>query len=298
MNEPNNEPKKKRIILAILAAAIALISFFGVSRIAASPEFHRSSIETLEEKQKTVLGLTASSAAASAAANMIPMGAGDSIGDALADLSTHFLIVLCAIFLEKILLTLTGYAAFSFLIPLACLLYIIYLFSGLDALRTLGRKLALFGLVLFLVTPVSIQISNLIEATYRDSMEATIEESNQLSEAAESLPQEEDSPGDDRSLWEKIKDQTPSLGTAVSDTFSKISENISSKANEFMTHLAVMIITSCVIPLLVLAFLLWFVKAIFSLDLPSYPSLFRSAKNTRKRFSRHKSRDRDPEDLL
>lgn len=293
-----NENNKKRIILVVVAVAIALISFFGVSRVATSTEFHKSSIETLEEKQRTVLGLTASSAAASAVANMIPMGAGDSIGNALADLSTHFLIILCAIFLEKILLTLTGYATFNFLIPIACLLYIIYLFSNMDALKSLGRKLVLVGLVLFLVTPVSIKISNLIEDTYKASIETTIAETNQLSEEAESLPKEENSGGEEKSTWEKFKDQVSNWGTTLSQKASEISEKVGDKVNEFMNHLAVMIITSCIIPLLVLAFLIWFVKVVFSINLPSYQSLFQSAKNTRKSLFKHKSRDREPEDFL
>lgn len=293
-----NENNKKRIILVVVAVAIALISFFGVSRVATSTEFHKSSIETLEEKQRTVLGLTASSAAASAVANMIPMGAGDSIGNALADLSTHFLIILCAIFLEKILLTLTGYATFNFLIPIACLLYIIYLFSNMDALKSLGRKLVLVGLVLFLVTPVSIKISNLIEDTYKASIETTIAETNQLSEEAESLPKEENSGGEEKSTLEKFKDQVSNWGNALSQKASEISEKVGNKVNEFMNHLAVMIITSCIIPLLVLAFLIWFVKVVFSINLPSYQSLFQSAKNTRKGLFKHKNKDREPEDFL
>ena len=43
----------------------------------------------------------------------------------LADLSSHFLVVLCAIYLEKYLLTLTGFLAFKILIPVACLAYIL-----------------------------------------------------------------------------------------------------------------------------------------------------------------------------
>ena len=38
------------------------------------------------------------------------------------DLSGYFVVVLCAIFLEKYLVTITGFAAFKVLIPIACVL--------------------------------------------------------------------------------------------------------------------------------------------------------------------------------
>ena len=91
------EIDKKRPILILVAVAIALLSFFGASRIATSTDFHASSIATLDEKKTTVLELTAAAAAASAAITLMPGDTATPIADKLADLSTHFLIVLCAL---------------------------------------------------------------------------------------------------------------------------------------------------------------------------------------------------------
>ena len=89
--------------LAILIPLlIALISVFVLSGPASSPEFHKDSLAELEEKQTTVLELSAASAAASAAITLIPGDTATPIADKLADLSSHFLVVLCAIFLENI----------------------------------------------------------------------------------------------------------------------------------------------------------------------------------------------------
>ena len=43
--------------------------------------------------------------------------------------------------------------------------------------------------------------------------------------------------------------------------------------NRFLEALAVMLVTSCVIPVLVLLFFVWFVKAMFSAPLLSPPAL-------------------------
>ena len=109
-----------RIICVAVAVILALASIFGVAKLTTDPAFYQKSIAALEEKQETVLELTAASTAASAAITLLPGDTATPIADKLADLSGYFLIVLCAIFLEKYLLTITAAAAFKVLIPAAC----------------------------------------------------------------------------------------------------------------------------------------------------------------------------------
>ncbi len=94
-----------RIICVAAAVILALASIFGVAKLTTDPAFYQKSIAALEEKQETVLELTAASTAASAAITLLPGDTATPIADKLADLSGYFLIVLCAIFLEKYLLT-------------------------------------------------------------------------------------------------------------------------------------------------------------------------------------------------
>ena len=61
-----------KYLSVILPLLIALISLFVLSGPASSPEFHADSLAALEEKQTTVLELSAASAAASAAITLIP----------------------------------------------------------------------------------------------------------------------------------------------------------------------------------------------------------------------------------
>ena len=92
-----------RIICVAAAVILALASIFGVAKLTTDPAFYQKSIAALEEKQETVLELTAASTAASAAITLLPGDTATPIADKLADLSGYFLIVLCAIFLEKYL---------------------------------------------------------------------------------------------------------------------------------------------------------------------------------------------------
>ena len=229
------EKLRRNALFLILPLLAALLSFFVLAGVASSSEFHKHSIAALEEKQTTVLELSAASAAASAAITLIPGDAATPIAEQLADLSSHFLVVLCAIYLEKYLLTITGFLAFKILIPVACLAYILNVLFDWRGLRLLAGKLAAFGLLIVLVIPVSLQLSNMIE----DS-------------AAEG--------GDEKGFWAGLLDGITHAASGAADKVGRM-------ANDFLEALAVMLVTSCIIPILVLLSFVWLAKTLLSIQI-------------------------------
>ena len=149
---------KKKIIITITLVCMILCSFFVVGNIASNPQNHQKAIKYLDQKKANVLKLTA----LSTAITMIPGDTATPIATKLADLTSWFLLILCTIFLEKYLLTITGYAAFKILIPIALLLVIIRIYWPKDILVKLALKLGLFGLFLFATVPASVFVSDLI----------------------------------------------------------------------------------------------------------------------------------------
>ena len=174
----------KKAALAALLVLAALLSVFAVGKRASDPAYHQASIDALAEKQETVLELTAASTAASAAITLLPGDTATPIAEKLADLSGYFLIVLCAIFLEKYLLTITSYVSFTILIPAACALGIAALFSEKlrAALGKLAWHLLLFALAIAFAIPAGVKVSSMIEDTYRASIEETIANAEQTTE--------------------------------------------------------------------------------------------------------------------
>ena len=269
------ENNRLNILMVVVPLVIALLSVFVVSDVASSVEFHADSIAALDEKQTTVLELTAASTAASAAITLLPGDTATPIAEKLADLSSGFLVVLCAIYLEKYLLTLTGYAAFTFLIPAACLLYAANVFLKRDGVRAVAKKLLIFGIAIVLVIPVSVRVSNLIEDTYQASIQATIENAKettgQVEDSTEGLDGETDQ-GFLEGLISKITD-------GISNVASGISEKVGGMINNFIEALAVLLVTSCVIPILVMLLFVWLVKITFSVSLPvSYAGAVRGVR--------------------
>jgi len=253
----------RKLLLAALLLALALTSFFPLARKMTAPETYQSAIESLQEKQETVLELTAASTAASAAITLLPGDTATPIADKLADLSGYFLIVLCAIFLEKYLLTITAGAAFRVLIPLALALLALSLFTCRDMLRALSKKLLLFSLAIVLVIPTSVWVSDSIESTYRASIDASIESARQATDtingqAGEST--DEDAKTGLSGFFSKVTE-------GVSSTVSAAVEQLKHVLNSFLEALAVMLVTSCLIPVLVLVFFVWFVKLLLGAQL-------------------------------
>ena len=244
---------RRNALFLILPLLAALLSFFVLAGVASSSEFHKHSIAALEEKQTTVLELSAASAAASAAITLIPGDAATPIAEQLADLSSHFLVVLCAIYLEKYLLTITGFLAFKILIPVACLAYILNVLFDWRGLRLLAGKLAAFGLLIVLVIPVSLQLSNMIEDTYH----ATIDSAQ---DAAEEIEDSAAEGGDEKGFWAGLLDGITHAASGAADKVGRM-------ANDFLEALAVMLVTSCIIPILVLLSFVWLAKTLLSIQI-------------------------------
>lgn len=263
--------KQKAPFIAI-ALVIALLSWLVISGFASSTDFHKDTLAQLEEKQTTVLELSAASAAASAAITLIPGDTATPIADKLADLSSCFLIVLCAILLEKYLLTITGTVTFSILIPLACALYILHVVFDWKSLRQLAAKLAVFGALIFLIIPSSVWLSNRIEDTYQASMQQTIDAAKETTSEIETSAAEENA--QEEGFWS-------GLVSAVTDGVSSVISGATQKAGEVINNLlealAIMLVTCCVIPILVLLSFIWLAKIVLAIDIPVNYSGIKSA---------------------
>ena len=285
---------KKKCILLATWLLIGILSFTVVGKYAAAPESHQATITSLDEKKNTVLELTMAATATSAVITLLPGDIGTPISEKVADLSGYLLIVLCAIFLEKYLVTITGYAAFKIFIPAACVLFATNLFVSNRSLDRLARKLLVFGICIFLVVPSSVKISDLIEHTYQAQIEATLEEAKGTEQLLENSVEAEASDNtaestvsgnqtsqsqqtaENSNLWQKAKDALSSAKESVASVVENVtisSEELVRKVETSLSHfveaVAVMLITSCVIPLLVLFVFFWLIKILVDVDLSS-----------------------------
>ena len=266
--EPERPLKEKAIIAAVLAA-VALVSLIVFANIASNPETYTGIIGTLDEKKGNVMMLATTTTAASAAISALPNDMGTPIADKLVDFSSYFMVILAVIYLEKFLLTTLGFLGFGILIPVACALFAVAVFLRRGTLtrvnlQRLGTKLAAFGLALALVVPVSVWLTDNVDATFDESLAATSaaaqEATEQLEESTQAAPQE------DQGLLGGIASAVQDGWNGLTQGAQQALDSLGQQLNTMIDTLAVMIVTSCLIPLLVLILFLQLVKIITGLD--------------------------------
>ncbi len=255
----------QRTIMLIILLVIALLSIFVVSRIVTAPSFNAATIKSLDDKKVIVMGLTAAAAATSTALSLMPGDAATPIANQIAELSFYFIVVLCAILLEKMLIAVVGYVSFNVIIPFACILGVSYLYTKDVVLKNLAIKLTIFGVVLFMAIPASIHVSDLMYASYQASIEQSVETVEQNKSYIEEKKQ--DIFTEDKNWMEKIglylSDVTSKIGNSISEITKKGEDTLST----FLEAIAVLIITSCVIPLIVILIFTWIIKILFGFDM-------------------------------
>ena len=190
--------------------------------------------------------------AASAAITLVPGDIGTPIADKLADLSKYSIVILCAVFLEKYLLKILVVAAFRIIIPLGLVIVALCFIIGKQRFLRLGARLVLCGALIFAVIPVSVFISQTIEATYKDTIEQTIET------AKEDTKEIEDN-STSQSALERFINSIKGGVKAVTDKFEKTLTNM-------IEAFAVMIVTSCLIPIVVFLLFWWLLRSLFSAE--------------------------------
>lgn len=259
-----NIPKSKTAILVIVCLLAALFSQIFVSPLVSDPETHQEIIQILDQQKITVTELTVVSATASAAVAAIPGDVTTPIANKIADVSGYLFIIACAILLEKFLLTVLGYISFSFIIPIAFLILAVAIIRNIETLRIICYKLIIFALIIVSIIPASVKISNLITETHHANQ--LVEQALQLddgSEQTEISTSKENNGG----LISKIVSTVKETADSVKNTISNLRSTAEAILSTLFDAIAVLIITTCIIPILVFCSAIWMINLLFGLDI-------------------------------
>lgn len=247
------EEKMKSLYRIALYVVVALLSMFVLTKITSNTAFYTNTVLALDEKKKTVLELAAAATGASGAVSLLPGDAATPIADKLADLSGYFLIVLCAIYLEKYLMPITGFVAFGIMVPIACVGFAVNEKYKNEIANLILIKLTALAIVLGTMIPASVWVSNRIENTYQESIRITMIEATNGSETVEDT-------GSSETGFATFIDN-------IANAADKGVEKFEGMLNHFIEAIAVLLVTSCVIPIVVLLFFMWLVKILLGQEI-------------------------------
>ena len=256
MNE--NSIKKQKITVIILISILVIISVVSIMWAApkySDPGERIDSIEYLDSKRNTVLTLAGAATASSTALTLLKDDWATPVANELAELSIYFMIILAAIVLEKYLITLSGLIFFQYIVPIVCVLLICnIIWKNMEWTRVMAFKFLAFGLALFLLVPSCVQVCQVIENTYDTSIQAAIESAQNATEFTKPENEEE------KNIFEKAL-------SSVTDTLTAAAESVKNILNNFIEAIAIMLITSCVIPILIIVIFVWIINSLTGLNI-------------------------------
>lgn len=265
--------KKLQIGFIVALVVLALLSGFVARPHFADTKTWDSTIEVIDQKKGNVLALTTSCVALSAGITALPGDTGTPVAEQLAQLSGNLGIVLAVLYLEKYLLTILWSVGLGILIPFALVLFAISLgihgrWSTSTVIRRVATRVLVVAIIGMVLVPASVWVSQKVDETYRVSIEQAQQKAADAadSDSSKASKKKTESTGS-KNVLEQLADGASSLVTSVTSGAKQMTDEIVQQVTDLIEGVIVMIVTSCVIPLLVLAAFLWLGHVLLGIDI-------------------------------
>lgn len=265
--------KYTKIIICCLTVIFSVISVWKIST-ADTGKIFAGTMAELQEKETKVIELTGASAISSVAVAAVPGDATTPIANEIAGVSAKLLIVFCAIILEKYLVSATWILLFRFIVPVAGLFAIIYLFSKRKIFADLAVKLIVAGVAFVFVIPVSMKIGRSIENNHTDNFNNAVAvlEGYKTEDRQDKAQIDEDTTSGGN-IWSRAKEYFENITSFASQKADELKNSAGISADKIklsvvnmIEAIAVLIVTCCVIPLADMFIMLWIIKTVFGLN--------------------------------
>lgn len=251
------------LLKIIIPMLILVLSYFVLSTYVSSDKYTGKYMETIEASKDSVLKLTASATSVSVAISALPGDLATPVAEKLADLSMGFMIVLCAIYLEKFLITITGLVVFKWMIPIACVLYVIGTFVKKEFIRVIAYKIAIVAIAIVVIIPASVSVTKVIRDSYGDTIDETIESAQKSASLMRESMADDDVDENTANGLGKIIESLKQSGDVIANGTSEFMRYLEKLSSRFVEAVAILIVTSCIMPLLVILAIAWLIKAVF-----------------------------------
>lgn len=264
--------KKLQIGFIVALVVLALLSGFAARPHFADTKTWDSTIEVIDQKKGNLLALTTSCVALSAGITALPGDTGTPVAEQLAQLSGNLGIVLAVLYLEKYLLTILWSVGLGILIPFALVLFAVSLgihgrWSTSAVLRRVATRVLVVAVIGMALVPASVWVSQKVDETYQVSIEQAEQKATEASKTSSTKSEKKSETTENKNVLEQLTDGASSLITSVTSGAKQMTDEIVQQVTDLIEGVIVMIVTSCVIPLLVLAAFLWLGHTLLGIDI-------------------------------
>lgn len=258
----------KKYLIPLLVVILCLVCIgcsinYGLNT-AGTPNRYTKTINSLDDESEKVIKLAALTAGISTAITAIPDDTGTPIADHLMSLTNWMLVVIMVLFLEKYSITLIGKLVFVIIGPIAIGMFGIGIVTVNRKILMKAFNILLIAFITFSAIPFSVKISNELKEMYNFSLDNTLAEGENVKNKADEATDENTEENEDKNF---IAGAISRVTNAISDVMwggVKAAENF---LNTLTEALAILVITSCVIPMATLFIFIWIIKTLIGIDL-------------------------------
>ena len=274
--------RKEKLVKILAIVFLMVFSFTVLTHVIPESKFVQDTVKHLEDSQNTIMKFSGTTIATSLSLSALPNDFASPLASTVSDLNTYFIFIFAVLFVEKLLVIEGIKIALVWMIPAACVLGILAIVFEKEMFKNFAKKLLILGISVIMVVPVSTHFTETVCADYLTYVDETIEEADAGAGKINEIMAEGN---EEATFFDKLSD---AFKTAISDVNDLLAyfKNVVKKC---VNSVAVMIVTTFVLPMLVMLLFRWLLTELFALHLPAPKVSIKLPKELKNKF--HKETD-------
>lgn len=249
-----------KLFKILLTLFIMVLSIFVLAETVPEMQFVKNTIERVEESERTIAKFSGSTIGMSVAITALPDDFATPLADTLADMNTYFIFIYAVLFVEKLIVIEGIGIIFTYFIPCSCILYILSELTKKDVFKKFAIKVFILAAAAVIVIPFSLFFAENVGEKYLAYVDETITEAE---DGANKVTDIMNSTDGEQTMFEKLSDAFKTAMSGVEDLVLYF-KNVVKK---FVNSISILLVTTFIIPLLILIFFKWLMKEVFNLNL-------------------------------
>ena len=269
--------RKEKMVKILAIVFLMVFSFTVLTHVIPESKFVQDTVKHLEDSQNTIMKFSGTTIATSLSLSALPNDFASPLASTVSDLNTYFIFIFAVLFVEKLLVIEGIKIALVWMIPAACILGILAIVFEKEMFKNFAKKLLILGISVILVVPMSTHFTETVCADYLTYVDETIEEADAGAGKINEIMAEGN---EQATFFDKLSD---AFKTAISDVNDLLAyfKNVVKKC---VNSVAVMIVTTFVLPMLVMLLFRWLLTELFALHLPAPKVSIKLPKELKNKF--------------
>ena len=269
--------RKEKLVKILAIVFLMVFSFTVLTHVIPESKFVQDTVKHLEDSQNTIMKFSGTTIATSLSLSALPNDFASPLASTVSDLNTYFIFIFAVLFVEKLLVIEGIKIALVWMIPAACVLGILAIVFEKEMFKNFAKKLLILGISVIMVVPMSTHFTETVCADYLTYVDETIEEADAGAGKINEIMAEGN---EEATFFDKLSD---AFKTAISDVNDLLAyfKNVVKKC---VNSVAVMIVTTFVLPMLVMLLFRWLLTELFALHLPAPKVSIKLTKELKNKF--------------